>query len=529
MSQYFVGVDVGSGSARAGVFDSHGHKLAMAISPIKQFRPKADHVEQSSSDIWLQVCRVVKTAVSDSGVDVGHIKGIGFDATCSLVALDDNQQPVSVSVSGNDNQNVIMWMDHRAIDEAVEINKTHDLSLQYVGGEVSPEMELPKILWLKKYLPSQYQKVNLFFDLADFLVFRATGLPVRSVCTKSCKWNYLAHEEQWAHTLLEKVNLTDLIESGRVAGPIYDLGTPAGKLTPQSARELGLAVDTVVSTGIIDAHAGGLAIIGNEPETTLAIIGGTSSCHMAVASKKRFVSGIWGPYWGAMLPNYWLLEGGQSASGALIDHVIRGSSEYQVLRQRSEIEKRTIYEILNDKVLELEAKNSDLMANFHILGYHHGNRSPRANPTLKGMISGLTLNENLDELAIHYLSAIQSIAYGTRHIIQSMAENGHQIEQINMCGGGTKNPIWLREHADITGCDVVLSKEPEAVILGAAILGATASGVYPSIDEAIKNMTNEGNRVLPNPDKKAFHDAKYRVFLEMHHDQMKYKDMMSQR
>ncbi len=528
MSKYFVGVDVGSGSARAGVFDIFGKKLSMAVSPIKQFRPKTDFVEQSSSDIWLQVCNVVKRAVEESQVSPEKIVGIGFDATCSLVALDVNDQPVSVSPSLLDNQNIVMWMDHRAIEEANEINATGDEALKYVGGEVSPEMELPKILWIKKHLPQQYQKIAKLFDLADFLVYRSTSQPVRSVCTKSCKWNYLAHKNQWANTLLEQIDLTDIVEEGKVDGPIYDLGTAAGNLTEQAATELGLSVNTMVSTGIIDAHAGGLAIIGNEPESTLAIIGGTSSCHMAATKKEIFVPGVWGPYWGAMLPDYWLLEGGQSAAGSLVDHIIRNSAEYATLRQRSELEGRTVYEILNDKVAELERDKPNLMVNFHLLGYHHGNRSPRANPTLKGMISGLSLNEGLDELAVHYLAAIQSVAYGTRHIIEAMADSGHQITQINMCGGGTKNPLWLREHADITGCDVVLSQEPEAVILGAAMLGAAASGTYATLGDAIKSMASEGKRISPNTDKSKFHEAKYQVFLEMYEDQMKYQAMMKQ-
>lgn len=526
MSKYFVGVDVGSGSARAGVFDIVGMKLAMAVSPIKQFRPKTDFVEQSSSDIWLQVCNVVRHAVAESQVPVKDIVGIGFDATCSLVALDSNDQPVSVSPSLLDNQNVVMWMDHRAINEAKQINRTGDNALKYVGGEVSPEMELPKILWIKKHLPQQYQKITKFFDLADFLVYRSTSKPIRSVCTKSCKWNYLAHENSWAYSLLEQVDLKDIVEEGKVDGPIYDLGTAAGNLTPQAASELGLTVNTVVSTGIIDAHAGGLAIIGNEPESTLAIIGGTSSCHMAATKKEMFVPGVWGPYWGAMLPDYWLLEGGQSAAGSLVDHVIRNSAEYSTLRQRAELEGRTVYQILNEKVEELEAENPHVMMNFHMLGYHHGNRSPRANPTLKGMISGLSLNEGLSELAVHYLAAIQSVAYGTRHIIEAMSQSGHQITQIAMCGGGTKNPLWLREHADITGCDVVLPLEPEAVILGAAMLGATASGTYSNLGDAIKRMANEGERILPNIENARFHEAKYQVFLEMYEDQMKYQSMM---
>ncbi|MGF1909733.1 FGGY-family carbohydrate kinase [Vibrio kasasachensis] len=528
MSNYLVGVDVGSGSARAGVFDQTGRKLGMAVCPIIQFRPKKDHVEQSSSDIWNQVCKVVKDAINESGVDPEDISGIGFDATCSLVALDAENKQTTISITNDNNQNVIMWMDHRAINEANEINSTADDALKFVGGEVSPEMELPKILWLKKHAYDQYQNIDKLFDLADFLVFKATGNPVRSVCTKSCKWNYLAHQSDWAHSLLEKINLTDIITDNKVVGPIADLGVSAGHLSKFAAFELGLTTKTVVSTGIIDAHAGGLAIIGDEPESTLAIIGGTSSCHMAVTKTETYVPGVWGPYWGAMLPEYWLLEGGQSAAGALVDHVIRSSSEYEPLRQRAEVEKRTVYEVLNQKVLELENETPSLMAEFHMLGYHHGNRSPRANPTLKGMVTGLSLEESLDALAIEYLAAIQSVSYGTRHIIDVMRKNGHEITKITMCGGGTKNPIWLREHANITGCHVVLSEEPEAVILGAAMLGATASGVYPSLMEAVKNMGREGKRINPDVTHKDFHDAKYKVFLEMHEDQMKYKNMMAE-
>ncbi|GLO63735.1 ribulokinase [Vibrio sp. MACH09] len=526
MSNYLIGVDVGSGSARAGVFDEYGKRLGMAVYPILQFRPKTDHVEQSSTDIWKSVCNAVRDAVSESKIDVKEVSGIGFDATCSLVALDSDNQPTTVSSSNNNRQNIIMWMDHRAIEEANEINSTKDDALKYVGGEVSPEMELPKILWLKKYLPEKYENISKFFDLADFLVFKASGKSVRSVCTKSCKWNYLSHENRWAHSLLEKMNLTDIIDDGKIDGTIEDLGSFVGKLTNEAASELGLTTHTSVSTGIIDAHAGGLAIIGDEPESTLAVIGGTSSCHMTVTKKETFVPGVWGPYWGAMLPDYWLLEGGQSAAGALIDHVIRGSSEYHSLRQRAEIEKRSVYEILNQKVAELEQDNSKLMQNFHMLGYHHGNRSPRANPTLKGMITGLSLDESLDALAIEYLAAIQSVAYGTRHIIEAMRQNGHDITKITMCGGGTKNPLWLREHADITGCDVVLPSEPEAVILGAAMLGATASGVHKSLAEAAKIMGSTGEKIEPNRERKTFHDAKYKVFLEMYQDQMKYKTMM---
>ena len=88
-SGYFLGVDVGSASVRAGVFDASGKRLAFATYAISQFRPGPERVEQSSAEIWQQVCHAVKEAVSSSGVRIEEIRALGFDATCSLVALDE--------------------------------------------------------------------------------------------------------------------------------------------------------------------------------------------------------------------------------------------------------------------------------------------------------------------------------------------------------------------------------------------------------------------------------------------------------
>ncbi|MDJ0819941.1 MAG: FGGY-family carbohydrate kinase, partial [Desulfobacterales bacterium] len=452
--------------------------------------------------------------------------GIGFDATCSLVALDQTDQPVSVSPTKEPHQNVIVWMDHRAMQETDEINQTGDEVLKYVGGKISPEMEIPKLMWLKRNLPEQYRRTAKYLDLGDFMVYRASGNDLRSVCTKVCKWTYLAHEKRWSHKLFNDVGLEDLTDNDRIGKEIAELGSSAGPLTGESADQLGLSTNTTVAVGIIDAHAGGLGVLGKNPETTLAIIGGTSSCHMASSQNPLFVKGIWGPYYGAMVPGLWLNEGGQSATGSLVDFVIRDSSYYAQLME--EVEKTGIdqYQILNDEIIRMEESDPFINKNFHLLGYFHGNRSPRANPHLKGMISGLSLNETKTELAKKYLAAIQSVAYGTRHIIKELNNNGHQIKEVHMCGGGTKNPIWLREHADITGCEMVLTREPEAVLLGSAILAAAASKVYPTIKKAMSTMSEIGRSIQPRHELKSYHDLKYRVFHEMYEDQVKYEHMM---
>ena len=144
------------------------------------------------------------------------------------------------------------------------------------------------------------------------------------------------------------------------------------------------------------------------------------------------------------------------------------------------------------------------------------------------MISGLALENDVDALAVEYLATIQGLAHGTRHILTEMNKAGYRIQTLFATGGDTKNPVFLREHADVTGCRVVLPKEPEAVLLGSAILGAVASGDQPTVLAAMAAMTSSGKTVdSQGGDVKSFHDRKHRVFMRMYDDQMAYRALMN--
>jgi D-ribulokinase len=179
MEQAFVGVDIGTTSARAGIFDAHGQLIATARRPIATWHEAGDIVEQSSEDIWRACTDAVREALTEARLRPSLVKGIGFDATCSLVVLDGAGKPLSVSGSGDPQRNVIVWMDHRAIEQAERISATKDEVLRHVGGIISPEMETPKLLWLKQHLPATWRDAGHFFDLADYLTWRATGTTTR--------------------------------------------------------------------------------------------------------------------------------------------------------------------------------------------------------------------------------------------------------------------------------------------------------------------------------------------------------------
>ena len=145
MAGVFIGVDVGSASARAGVFDDKGTLLAAARHSIRIWRDADGVVEQSSADIWSAVAAGVREAVRHAGVAGPAVRGIGFDATCSLVVLDDDARPLAVGPSEDPQRDIIMWMDHRAVAEAQHINATAHPVLRYIGGVISPEMQTPKL------------------------------------------------------------------------------------------------------------------------------------------------------------------------------------------------------------------------------------------------------------------------------------------------------------------------------------------------------------------------------------------------
>ncbi|XP_021755380.1 FGGY carbohydrate kinase domain-containing protein-like [Chenopodium quinoa] len=562
----YLGIDVGTGSARAGLFDANGKLLGFGNCPIQIWK-EGDCIEQSSTDIWLAVCSAVKLACTLANVDGKEVVGIGFAATCSLVAVDSDGSPVTVSWSGDSRRNVIVWMDHRAVKQAERINASNSPVLQYCGGSLSPEMEPPKLLWVKENLKESWSMAFRWMDLSDWLSYRATGDDTRSLCTTVCKWTYLghAHLEQlnendsrdmeacgWDDEFWEEIGLGDLVDGhhakiGRsVAFPGHSLGSG---LTPAAAKELGLEAGTPVGTSLIDAHAGGVGVMESLPASDLkceadekdrichrmVLVCGTSTCHMAVSQSKLFIPGVWGPFWSAMVPQFWLTEGGQSATGALLDHIIENHVASPHLANRAASQGTTVFALLN-KMLESMMQELDasflsaLTKDLHVLPDFHGNRSPIADPNAKGMVSGLTLDTSEKQLALLYLATIQGIAYGTRHIIEQCNANGHKIDTLLACGGLAKNPLYIQEHADITGYPVILPRENESVLLGAAILGAVAAKKYPSLHEAMKALNAAGQVINPSkdPNVKKYHDAKYRIFRDLYDKQVSYRSIIAE-
>jgi len=522
MSEAFIGIDVGTASARAGVFDAAGRLLASARTPIAIWQEAGGIVEHSSADIWRAVCRSAREAVEGSGLPPAAFKGLGFDATCSLVVLDGAGRSLPVGPSGEAARDVIVWMDHRAVAEADAINADGHEVLRYVGGRISPEMQSPKLLWLSRHMPETYRRAGHFLDLTDFLTWRATGAAARSVCTLTCKWTYLAHERRWSREFFDRVGLSDLggRDFARIGTEVADPGTPLGAgLGPDAAAAMGLPSGLPVGAGLIDAHAGALGTMGAaldgrpaDPRRRLGLILGTSSCCMALSDEPRFIGGVWGPYYSAVTPGQWLNEGGQSAFGAAIDHVMRLHPAFADLARTAG--EGALERIERDVVARAGSLSgaARFAGDLHVLPDFLGNRSPIADPNARGVLLGLDLGEDHDSLLALYVATLVGLAHGVGQIARALERGGYRFDAIVVSGGAARSPLVRQTIADATGKTVGVPETSEPVLLGAAMLGAVAAGRH-GMAGAMSAMSRLAAEVRPaGGEIAAWHDRRRQVF-----------------
>ncbi|PHQ82081.1 MAG: ribulokinase [Thalassobium sp.] len=523
---YVLGIDVGTGSARAGVFSSDGKMVGTDKCPTRIYREAGTIVEQSSEDIWQAVIKSVRGAVAASGVQVQDIKGIGFDATCSLVVLGDKGKPLPVGDPSHSERNIMVWMDHRALEQAERINATGHRVLDYVGGRISPEMETPKLLWLKEHRPEVFAKAWQFMDLTDFLTWRASGDLARSVCTVTCKWTYMAQEDSWDADYFRTVGLGELADEKfqRIGTNIVAAGSALGAgLTAQAAKDFGLLAGTPVAAGLIDAHAGGIGSVGAQggggAEANLAYVFGTSSCTMTSTKEPVFVPGVWGPYYSAMVPGLWLNEGGQSAAGAAIDHLLEFHPHASESHAEAARDEQSLPAWLAGRVEMRLGDSQDagvLAGNVHVVPEFLGNRAPHADPHTRAVIAGLGMERDLDSLIALYVAGLCGIGYGLRQIVEAQAAAGAPVERIVISGGAGRSDMIRQLLADATGIEIAAPSAEEPVLLGSAILGGVAGGIHPDIHRAMEKMSTFSSRYEPQTGEvQRLHNARFKIFEQL--------------
>ncbi|PGH13701.1 hypothetical protein AJ80_06206 [Polytolypa hystricis UAMH7299] len=570
---HYIGIDVGTGSARACIIDSKGDIVGLASENIGLWQPQQGYYEQSTTDIWRCICVSVQRAISQHNVNPSSVRGIGFDATCSLAVFShDTDEPMSVTGPNFDSdRNVILWLDHRPVEETEKINATGHNLLRYVGGTMSIEMEIPKVLWLKNNMPKDVFDRCKFYDLADALTHLATGTEKRSFCSVVCKQGYVpvgvdGSVKGWQPDFLSAIGLQELSEDnfkrmGGVNGEngeYLSAGELVGTLCEKAANELGLPAGIAVGSGVIDAYAGWIGTVGAKVQlgadtlssdvakndrsqafTRLAAVAGTSTCHLAMSPGPVFVEGVWGPYRDTIMPGFWMAEGGQSATGELLKHIIETHPAFNQALSVAESYHTNIYDYLNEHLKEMVTESnapsiSYLARHFFFYGDLFGNRSPIADARMSGSVIGLSSDKSVDGLALYYYATLEFIALQTKQIVDTMNKAGHNLTSIFMSGSQCQNDILMKLIASACGMPVLIPRYVHAAVChGAAMLGAKAAsadstGKTEDLWDIMDRMSKPGKAVHPTTDEreKALLNVKYDVFLEQCYKQQEYRNKM---
>jgi L-ribulokinase len=528
---YAIGIDFGTNSARAIVVScADGSTVGTGVSGYHS----GDHgvlthnsdphlARQNPADYIGSLGHAITEALGEAekstpGFTRDQVIGIGVDTTGSTpLPIDAQARPLSIDPAweGNLAAQAWLWKDHTGAEEAAAIT---EMARQYapeylapIGGTYSSEWWWSKIWKCLKVAPDVFDAAASWVELADFVPAVLSGVNdprdiVRCVCAAGHKAMY---SDEWGG-LPSKAFLARLDPKlAELRDRLYDRafapGMPAGNLSAEWSRALGLPQGIVIAMGGFDAHYG--AVGSGIAEGTLVKIIGTSTCDCAIVKvdepqgSSPQVPGICGIVKGSIMPGFHGIEAGQSAVGDIlnwwVDVVCKGGE--------------ALHAELSREAGTMKPGASGLLA----LDWNNGNRTILVDPKLTGLIVGQTLHTTRAEI---YRALIEATAFGARAIIERIREHGVPIERVVCCGGiAEKNPVFMQIYADVLGRPMLIAGSSQAPALGSAISAAVTAGVFTSWPDAQRAMTSvREQQFTPDPAAHAVYNELYAIYKDLH-------------
>jgi len=522
--RFVIGLDFGTESGRAVLVDvANGAEVATDVYQYadgvidrklpggKKLPP--DWALQNPNDYLETVRRTIPAVLSTFGVTADQVIGVSIDFTaCTMLPTDSAGQPLCFAPRWRANPHawVKLWKHHAAQPEADKINETArrrgESWPQRYGDKYSSEWFFSKVWQILDEAPEVYQAADRMIEAADWIIWQLTGQETRNLCTAGYKAMHDTRAGFVSNDFLGALDprLADVIDRKMMRG-LSPLGACAGGLTEEMAKATGLRPGTAVAVGNVDAHAA-VPAAGIAGPGKMLMIMGTSICHMLLGTEKKPVAGMCGVVEDGILPSFFGYEAGQSGAGDILAWFVRTFYPKAGVRIHSTLEKQAA---------KLRPGESGLVA----LDWWNGNRSVLVDTTLSGMLLGATLDTTPVEI---YRAMIESIAFGTRTIVENFEKYGIAVNELYACGGmAEKNPLLMQIFSDVTGRPIKLARSSQSSALGAAMFGAVAAGAarggYTTIYEAIPRMGGTKNKVYhPNAKNHKIYTLLFNEYTTLH-------------
>lgn len=481
---HFLTADGGTESLRVRIYDLDGNCVASHAEPYETKFLAGARAEQNAEDWWSSLVKATQICLKKANLSGDAIDTMTYATTCcTVVALDKNGAPLRPA---------LMWMDVRANKEAEAVLETGDprLVLNSNGqGPVSAEWMIPKALWLKRNEPQIFDKAVTICEYQDYLTMRLTGERCASLNNVGLRWHYDNRDGGWATGIIDKLGMSELLDKwpSRVVAP----GDVVGNLSATAAAELGLTTRTKLVQGGADALIGMIGL-GVAKPGQLALITGSSHLQFGVTDSPLHAQGVWGSYADILYPERYIVEGGQTSTGSIINWFRRLVGQIDL-------------DELNEKAALLPPGSEGLIAQDHF----QGNRTPYTDANSRGAFIGLTLSHEPHHI---FRAIIEGICFGTRTILDSFKNGGYTSNEMTVGGGATASRLWMQIHADTAGIPVRIPASTDAPSMGSAILAAHGAGYFASIDEGIDVMVKPGIMIEPDPAAMAAYDGVYEQY-----------------
>lgn len=487
---FVIGVDVGTSSTKAIVFDEEGNPKSEGRASYPLLRPKPGWVEQKAEWWWKAFQEAIKKALDQTGINKNNIAAIGVThQRITTVPVNKKIEPLC---------NAILWNDIRCsrqnewAREKIGIKKIY-----FRTGNFPSIWTVYKVMWLKENEPEIYRKTYKFLLVQDYIIYKLTG---KLVTTSSSAIQTgcldVTSPTKWANDILDlfdipvKLWVDEILPGGEIAG----------KITKEASNLTGLPQGLPVVTTAGDQPCGALGA-GVNQEGMLAINGGTSCALEAYVEELKLDPNL--NYFIEISPTGdYLLEDSIWSGGSALMNWFKDNFAREGVEE-AEKEGKDIWNKLYNLATQTPPGNKGLM----LIPYYSGAASPYWDLRARGVIFGFLLDHGKSHLV---RAILEGLAFESRRKKEFMEKgSGVPITKVRMYGGSAKSSIWNQIFADILGVEVSTLKTPETTALGAAICAAKGSKVYSSFQKAVKAMVHIDKRFLPDPEKRKLYDKLY--------------------
>jgi xylulokinase len=487
MGQVLLGIDVGTYSSKGVLVEPDGKVLKSHVVEHEMAIPHPGWAEQDADEVWwgdvVKICRALLDGDPYTGEDVGAV-AVSAIGPCML-PLDAAGRPLRPGI--------LYGVDTRARAEIELLTEKlgEEAIYQFSGMLFSSQAVGPKILWMRRNEPELWRQVAHITTASSYLIYRLTGEKVMDRHTAShymplVDLQRLEWSDRYAAGIVELEMLPRLAWSDEVAGQV----------TARGASATGLKAGTPVAVGAVDALSEAISVGAVEPGDLMIMYGSTAFFILVLPSPvpDRRLWTVAGAFQGQ-----YNLAAGMATTGSLTRWF---RDEFA-----ADLPSESAYATLFERAAAISPGSGGLL----LLPYFSGERTPLNDPQARGIIAGLTLSHTREHL---YRAALEGVAYGIRHNIETFRAIGADVKRVIAVGGGTRGTTWLQIVSDVTGVTQLVPETTIGASYGDAFLAGLAAGIVKRTD--LEQWVKTGTTVRPDPALKELYDQYFTDFIELY-------------